>query len=141
MSESTVPDVFSDEGIIEDIHHLIRDTYGARMSREHFHVRVQDGVVIVSGHLASTVGHEMLIENLAAIDGVIAVDDEKLYNDPDLRLEISQLLPRGLRVLVNHGAVALSGRPSPDADLQALIGQIGEIPGVVLINTDSVVQR
>lgn len=141
MSEPTVEVVITDEDILADVHHLVRDTYGARMSREYLHIRVLDGVVILEGHLSSVVAHEMLIENVSAIDGVVGVDDDDLFHDRDLRLRISQMLPRGLRVLVSHGAVALSGRVAADVDLQEVVARIGEMRGVVLVDTDGVVQH
>lgn len=129
--------VVSDEEILSHVQHLMHDTINTRMSHRHMRVRVTDGIVIMSGHLASEIGYDLLIDNIAAIDGVIAVDDTELFVDNDLRQQIITLLPRGVRVSVQHGAVALSGRPSTKFDLKELIGCIGELRGVVMVNTDS----
>lgn len=140
MAEPTEEHIITDEDILEDVNHLILDTFGVRMSREFFRVRVVDGVIIFSGNVSSVVGHEMLIDNARMIDGVMAIDDENLYNDEDLRMKLTKVLPRGMRVHVHHGAVRIAGRLPADTDLNEIIGRIGETHGVTIVDASAVRQ-
>ncbi|PJF44840.1 MAG: hypothetical protein CUN55_02030, partial [Phototrophicales bacterium] len=125
----------SDLEILADIHRLVQDTQALSLSRGHFQYTVQNGVVIVKGHISSRIGYELFVDNLMNIDGVVAVDDRELYDDETLRLNIGRILPKGLRVRIHHGVVALSGRMAADSpEVQEAIARIGEMPGVVNID-------
>ena len=140
MAESNSPVVFHDSDIEHAVYQLLGDNFGSQMSRQHLSVMVINGVVKVSGHIASSIGYQLFMDNLANIDGVVAIDDETLYNDEDLRMEISSLLPKGLRVRISHGIVALSGYATPDTDINEVISSIAKVRGVASINTDSLHQ-
>lgn len=140
MAETKSTVLYSDADIHEEIHRLIRDNLGTHMSRGYFHVQVLNGVVTLKGNISSTIGYDVFVENLTAIDGVVAVDDDELYSDGQLRRQISNILPRGLRIRVLHGHVALSGRLPQDMDVNEIIGRIAEIRGVQSVNTSTVRQ-
>ncbi len=129
----------SDAEIAADIHSLVRDSFSVVFSREHFSYAVQNGVVIVKGHLASPIGYDLFVDNLTRLEGVAAVDDRELYDDERLRLAIGAVLPRGLRVRVQHGVVALMGRlDSHSPEVQEAVARIGEMPGIIGLDLSGV---
>ena len=138
MAETVTPIAKTDADIYSDVQRLMLDIFSTHLSRDHIRFRVQDSVVILEGHMAAIIGYDVLLDNLSHIEGVVAIDDEALYNDDDLRMQISELLPMGIRVHIMHGAVALAGKLPTDADLQEIIGSVGELHGVVSVNTDAI---
>lgn len=128
----------NDADIFDDVQRLARTAFSTRLSRGNFQYAVRNGVVTVKGHLSSRIGYDLFIDNLMTIDGVVAVDDRELFDDETLRLQIGEILPRGMRMRIQHGVVALLGRLDPNSEevLEALAA-IGEMPGIVGINIDS----
>jgi hypothetical protein len=126
----------TDEDILEDIHNLVRSYKPLITSRGYFHYRVQTGVVTVWGNIKSRSAHQLFTKNLPDVDGVIAVDDSKLYDDETLRLQIGNLLPMGIRVRIHNGLVTLTGRLPDGMSTDDLKGKLVTVPGVVAVNTD-----
>lgn len=140
MADTAVPIAKSDADIEHDIYQLMLDILGTRLSRDHVKYRVQDSVVILTGHIASSFGYEMLISNISQLDGVVAIDNEALYSDEDLRMQISENLPIGLRVHLLHGVAGLAGRLPADVDLLEVVSRIAELRGITSVDTDAVRQ-
>jgi hypothetical protein len=126
----------TDEDILEDIHNLVRSYKPLITSRGHFYYRVQTGVVTVWGNIKSRSAHQLFAKNLPDVDGVIAVDDSKLYNDETLRLEIGKLLPMGIRTRIHNGLVTLTGQLPADTNADDIKGELVTVPGVIAVNTD-----
>lgn len=131
-----VPIPRTDEDILEDIHDFTRSYNPLVISRGHFFYNVQGGVVTVWGNIKSRFARQLFSKNLPNIEGVVAIDDSKLYDDETLRLEIGALLPMGVRVRVHHGLVTLTGQLPDDTSTDDLKGHLVTIPGVVAVNTD-----
>lgn len=130
MTEEKVALPRTDLDILEDIHQLIRSYQPLTVSRGFFRYSVQSGVVTVEGHIKSSLSREIFTHKIPLIEGVDAVDVSRLYDDETLRLSLGKLLPMGVRVRIEHGAVALTGRPAADLNVDELVGQIGEVAGV-----------
>lgn len=128
------PILYTDEDILEAIHAFIRSYDPLRMSRSHLHIAVHSGVVTISGYVKNARTHELLINALPNLEGVVAVDANHLYDDDNLLMKVGKRIPRGTRARVDHGRVTLMGqRPS---DPEALMDDIGELEGIHSIGTD-----
>ena len=128
------PKIRSDEGIIEDIRALIRSYDPLKASREAFDFSVMNGVVRLEGHVQNKRSYRVLMDNVPDIKGVQAVDDSNLYDDETLMYNVGQLLPRGIRVRVDHGDVTLIGKAQDaEVDIQDLMMDIAEVPGVASV--------
>lgn len=126
----------TDEDIHEAIHDFVRSYKPLITSRNHFHYRVHSGVVTVWGNIKSRSAYQLFIKNLPDVDGVIAVETSKLYDDETLRLQIGKLLPMGVRVRVTHGLVTLTGQLPEGTSADDIKGELVTMPGVVAVNTD-----
>lgn len=125
----------SDMDILEDLHNLIYTYPPASHDREYFHVTVQDGVAKVSGHLRSIVVNHWMRGTLPQVEGLRALDLDALYNDDDLRLQVGQLVPPGVFVNVNHGAVTLTGRLPREVTDVEVVQRVATVKGVTRIGT------
>ena len=98
--------------------------------RNHIQVRVEAGVVILSGNIKTPITRNYLLSHIKQIAGVQGVDDSALYDDETIRLNVGQVLTNGTIGQVEWGTVILAGK-LPEGDvLDALIERIGKIAGV-----------
>lgn len=126
----------TDEDILEDIHRLVRSYKPLILSRGYFQYHVVHGVVMVEGHIKSALARQIFTDSLPDIEGVVAVDASKLYDDETLRYSLGKLLPDGVRVRTDHGVVVLTGHLPADMPVNALIGLVGEVHGVREVKAD-----
>lgn len=125
----------SDLDILDDIHNLVYKYPPASHDRDFFHVTVQNGVATVSGHLRSVVVDHWIRGTLSQVAGLQALNLDALYNDDELRLHVGHLVPPGVFVNVNHGAVTLTGRlPNEMTDVE-LVQHVAAVKGVTRIAT------
>ncbi len=125
----------SDVDILNDIHNLLYAYPPVSHDRDFFHVTVKDGVVTVSGHLRSAVAHRWIRAALSQVEGVQALCLDTLYNDDELRLQIGHLVPPGVFVNVNHGAVTLTGHLPPEVTDAQVVQQVASVKGITRIAT------
>lgn len=128
------PPVTSDEGIAGNIRTLLRSYDPLKASRDTLDFAVMNGVVRFSGYVNNKRSYRVLMDNVPDIPGVVAVDDTHLYDDETLTYEIGEVLPLGLRVRAEGGEVFLMGRVPSDVDVQELILDIAEVPGVARVS-------
>lgn len=98
--------------------------------RNHIQVRVEAGVVILSGNIKTPITRNYLLSHIKQIASVQGVDDSALYDDETIRLNVGQVLTNGTIGQVEWGTVILVGK-LPEGDvLDALVERIGKIAGV-----------
>lgn len=125
----------SDIDILDDIHNLVYTYPPASHDRDFFHVTVKEGVATVSGHVRSVVVDHWMRGTLSQVEGLHALNLDTLYNDDDLRLQIGHLVPPGVFVNVNHGAVTLTGRLPQGLTDAELVQRVAAVKGVTRIGT------
>jgi osmotically-inducible protein OsmY len=116
--------------IEEDIRDLIRSYDPLKQARPFLDFHVEDGKVTLSGHVRSMQARRVFVDNVPDIPGVKKMDDKKLYDDETLRLDIGKVLPRGVRVRVNYGAVTIAGQLPADASAEDIIRAVKGVLGV-----------
>lgn len=129
MTEATIkarPDI----DINEDIHRLMQH-YGPLINDRHqIAVEVAAGAVTVTGYVKVQTTANYLLHNINDIQGVTSLDASGLYSDDAIRLNVGHVVPPGISVNVEYGAVILSGRLPEGANVEALVGEVVKIPGV-----------
>ncbi|NJL95823.1 MAG: BON domain-containing protein [Anaerolineae bacterium] len=119
-----------DVDIAADIRRLERSFDPLKQARGHVSTLVQDGHVVLSGHVRSTLARRVLVDNVPDIPGVLSMDASALFDDETLRLKLGHVLPRGVFVRVNYGTVVLTGHLPDSVVLGDLIAKVGAVPGV-----------
>jgi hypothetical protein len=124
-STAVVPDL--------DLEHALHQTFLGHAplmhDRHRIALKVKDGHVTVTGHVKSSITRRYMAEHLSQVAGVQSLDLSGLYDDDTIRREAGHLVPPGVFVNVEYGAVILSGTLPPDMSIEALVGQIGALPG------------
>ena len=116
--------------IEEDIRELIRSYDPLKQARPFIDFHAKDGKVTLIGHVRSVQARRVFVDNVPDIPGVKKVDGKKLYDDESLRLELGTVLPRGVWVRVNFGAVAISGSLPSGTSAKEIIKAVKGVPGV-----------
>jgi osmotically-inducible protein OsmY len=116
--------------IEEDIRELIRSYDPLKQARPFLEFHAKDGKVTLTGHVRSVQARRVFVDNVPDIPGVTKMDDKKLYDDETLRLELGKVMPRGVRVRVNFGAVAINGTLPSDTTAEQIINAVKGVPGV-----------
>ncbi len=133
--EKTITIEKTDEDILHDLNRLVRSYKPIIMSRGRFQYSVRNGVVTLTGNINTKLNRVLFLDELAQLDGVVALNDTHLYDDDTLRITIGKLLPEGVRVRCDHGAVKLIGRLPQDVSAEELQGRVAEVPGVRAVTT------
>ncbi|MEZ4667958.1 MAG: BON domain-containing protein [Anaerolineae bacterium] len=133
MSEPTVITQPDDTVIYDDIRHLIATYPPLVADRSAIQVTVENGAVVVSGHVMSANTRRFFLNELERVPGISSVNAEGLYDDTSVRLDVSRLLPPGLQANVRHGVVILSGEHPIDQPIEAVADQILALPGVAKV--------
>jgi len=120
----------SDLDIAEDIHKFIRTYAPLVQARPFIEAEVHEGRVTLRGHTRSPQARRVLVDNVPDIAGVVALDASQLYDDETLRLELGKVLPRGVRVRVNFGGVAVGGVLPAGTTAEDISAAIKRVPGV-----------
>lgn len=136
MKESNNAVLRPDVDIEGDIEHLIAHYPPLVKDRHSFKIQVENGVVIVSGHVQTPITRSYLLKNLPLIPGVVDVKSDYLYADETIRLEAARLIPVGVVLArVQYGSVVLSGTLPKGMTADALVSQIKSVPGVKQVIT------
>ncbi len=130
MSDAPVVHVRPDVDIQKAIISVITQYPPTAADRHTIHVSVQDGAVVLSGHVRTPINRRYLLNEIPKIDGVRAVDSSTLYDDESIRIETGQRVPPGVLVSVRYGTVALTGSLPHGTELDTLAAAIAAVPGV-----------
>ncbi|MBN8590354.1 MAG: BON domain-containing protein [Anaerolineae bacterium] len=131
MSEPIVVKARSDQEIREEIGRLIAHYPPLQKDRNAFHVQVNGGQVVVSGHVSSPNIRTYFINLLPQVEGVTEVQADHLYDDQTIKLEVARRLPIGLKVAQVHwGQVILTGEPPAGMPDDVMAASVSGIPGV-----------
>lgn len=125
----------TDLDIEDDIERIIAHYPPLTNDRHYIDIRVQNGVVTVSGHTRTAITHRYLVNALAQVPDVINVAADRFYNDDGLRLEIARLIPVGVIANIMYGTVILTGVLPEGTNAAAVIAAVEKVPGVRAVRT------
>ena len=126
MTQITRPDL----DIEENIRDIVAHYPPLQADRYHVHISVQDGAVVLSGHVRSLVTRRYLVDHVARVSGVYAVDSDSLYTEETIRLEAGQWILTGVIANADYGTVILTGQLAESMNAEAIARDLARIPGV-----------
>jgi osmotically-inducible protein OsmY len=133
--------LYSDDSILAEIWEAVRRyKVIATLDIGSFSISVQEGFVLLTGHVSKKYHHDLIDEIACSIPGVSAVQNE-LVVDSDLTVQVAQALSRDERtrsfifpVSCSHGWIRLSG-VVPRRELQIaaeeIVAQVPSVRGVL----------
>ncbi len=137
MAETIGVKVYSDLDIYAGIQGIMQDSYPPLMHDRHrIKVEVNNGDVILSGHVKVPQTANYLLRHVQAVPGVKAVDVQAIYNDEAIRLDVGQVVPPGIQIVVEYGAVVLVGELPVGVEAEALVKTVAKVAGVHRVLTD-----
>lgn len=119
-----------DLDIEHEINELLRTYAPLRHDRHRVHVTILDGHVVVSGYVKAIPTYEFLVNNIGLVPGVKSVNHSDLYEDEYIRREVGQVMPLGIQVNVEYGAVILAGKLPQGMTFDELAQKVAQVPGV-----------
>ena len=120
----------SDAAIESDIQRMMYRYPPLVNDRHRIDYAVQDGVITVSGYAKAKPTYMYARTQLAQMPGVHRVDASEFYCDEDIRRDVGHEVPVGMQVVVEYGAVVLTGRLPEGASAEDVVRQVGRVPGV-----------
>lgn len=130
MSEPQATTARPDEDILVDVDTLIVHYPPLVNDRHQFHVSVVGGTVTLSGYVKTPMTRRYLIDGVTVTPGVTQVSADGLYDDETLRIEVGGVVPAGVIVNVEYGAVILSGRIPAGKTEADVVDSLRSIPGI-----------
>lgn len=131
MTQTIRPDL----DIEEDIRGVIAHYPPLQADRHHLAITVQNGDVLVEGHVRSLVTRRYLLDHLGALPGVRAIESSRLFCDEMIRMEAGQRIPTGVIANSVYGALILTGVLPEGVTAESLVASVAQIPGVVQVVT------
>ncbi|MCU0480132.1 MAG: BON domain-containing protein [Anaerolineae bacterium] len=125
----------ADEDILDDIHDLLTTYPPLQHDRHAIQIRVERGVVTVTGHIKAMPTYEYLAFNLPKVKGILHVNADDLYEDETIRREVGKVTPLGTQVRVEYGVVILTGQLPSDMSVEDVVNAVAEVRGVARIIT------
>ncbi len=116
--------------ILEDLYNLIAHYPPLQSDRHHLRIEVQDGVVILSGHVRTPNTYRYLLNHVAEVRGVTSVNYQLLFVEEVIRLETGRRIPLGVIANVAYGAVILTGKLPTDTSAETVVNNVAQVPGV-----------
>ncbi|NDJ61637.1 MAG: BON domain-containing protein [Chloroflexi bacterium] len=135
MAERAAPSLRPDVDILEDLHRAIGDYPPLVADRRRYRISIDDGHVTLSGHVRTPINRRTLIERVQAVADVQSVTTDDLHDDETIRIAAGQAVPAGMSVIVEYGAVILSGRLPAGAAAEPVVERVLTIPGVTRVVT------
>ena len=129
-TKTTIPSSDTDIDILARIQHELSSYPPFMADRHRVHFSVSDGVVHVSGHVKSPITETFVVNRIRNVPGVSDVIDDDFYNDEEIRLDVGSVIPPGVMVTVEYGAVILSGKLPEGTTVEQLVHKAGQLPGV-----------
>ncbi|MBL8152914.1 MAG: BON domain-containing protein [Anaerolineae bacterium] len=133
MTDTTLLMIRDDTDIHADIDHLVAHYPPLAKDRHAFKVAVDHGAVTLSGHVQSVITRRYLMDHVGDVEGVTSVDASDFFDDVTIKLEVSHVLPLGVKANVLYGTVILTGEPPQDSSVEQLADHILELPGVARV--------
>lgn len=128
----------TDAELESDLHRLLHRYPPLAHDRHRVSVAVHDGVVTLKGFVKSIPTYAYVKEHVEAIPGIREIDATEFYNDEDIRLHAGHVIPYGVMVAVEYGAVILSGRMPESMTAEDLVKKVALVPGVHRVITSFV---
>lgn len=125
----------ADEDILDDIHDLFTTYPPLQHDRHAIEIRVERGVVTVAGHIKAMPTYEYLAFNLPKVKGIQHINADNLYEDETIRREVGKVIPLGIQVRIEYGAVILTGTLSSDMTVEDVVNKVAGVRGVGRIIT------
>lgn len=122
--------VRSNDAIESDILHIMRSFPPLTNDRHRIKIEVQDGAVTVSGYVKSKPTYLYLLNKLVHIPGVKSIQADELHDDGTIRLDVGHVVPAGIQVVVEYGAVILAGSLPDGMTVDELVRDVALVPGV-----------
>lgn len=119
-----------DIDIKTDVAHLLMSYPPLAHDRHQIKYTVEDGVVTLSGYVKAAPTFRYVLNRLPDIPGVKAVHTQDFYNDDALRLDIGRLVPPGVTVTMEYGAVILAGTLPEGTTVEDLVKEVALVSGV-----------
>ena len=129
-SKTTTPSSDTDIDILARIQHELSSYPPYMADRHRVHFSVNDGVVVVSGYVKSPITETFVVNRVRNVPGVSDVMDDDFYNDEEIRLDVGRVVPPGVMVTIEYGAVILSGNLPEGTTVEQLVHKVGQVPGV-----------
>lgn len=126
QGSATRPDIDIDDDVLD----IILRYPPLTADRHHINIKVEGGVVSLSGHTSNPISRKYLVDKVADIPGVVGVDADLLYDDASINLGAGQVIQPGVLANSRYGIVVLSGKVPPEVDAAALAQRVAEIAGV-----------
>jgi len=120
----------SDEAIEADIHHMLRTFAPTSHDRHQLVITVNEGNVTVKGYVKSRPAFDFIQGSLPRVQGVKSVNTDQLYNDESLRIAVGKIVPFGVYVNMEYGAVILDGKLPEGTTVEDVVKKVALIPGV-----------
>lgn len=120
----------SDIDIEADIHARMTDYPPLSHDRHRVHISVEDGVVTVRGYVKTPPTARFLLAAIGRVDGVKAIISSDFHDDETIRLEVGRMIPMGIFVNVEYGALILAGQLPKAMTIETLVERVGRVPGV-----------
>lgn len=121
----------SDTSIESDIHRVLHGNYPPlKHDRHRIKAEVVDGVITLTGYVRTQPTFAYLMQQLNQIPGVQAVRATQFFNDEAIRLSVGHVVPMGVQVNVEYGAVILTGKLPEGMTVEDVVKQVGLVPGV-----------
>jgi osmotically-inducible protein OsmY len=131
MVQATRPDI----DIQDDIYNLVAHYPPLQADRHHFTVEVRDGNVTLSGHVKSPITERYFADRVKEVRGVRSVNDDGLYNEEEIRLEVGRRIAKGVIANTLYGTVILTGTPPQDKSGDAVVNDVAQVAGVQRVVT------
>ncbi|MDZ4669791.1 MAG: BON domain-containing protein [Phototrophicales bacterium] len=124
-----------DEDILEDIHALMSTYPPLQHDRRALAIRVERGVVTVAGYIKASPTYRYLKSTLPHIKGIRYINADDLYEDDVIRLDVGKVVPLGIQVRVEYGAIVLTGHLPESLSAKDVVKQVALVKGVQRVLT------
>ena len=130
MDTSTPVAVRPDMDIQHDLEAVFIHYPPLQQDRRHVAIRVQSGVVTLTGHVRTPITRRYLVEHAASVADVVSVEASALHTEEEIRLAAGGLVPDGVMINMRYGTLILNGSLPPGKSVDEVVAKVAQIPGV-----------
>lgn len=121
--------------IQEDIQIIINNYPPLRESDPYLFIAVRgEGHITFTGNVRTRIIRRVLIDSTRLVPGVKEINDDTLYDDDTLLVQLGAVVPPGIYLTAVNGQVVLSGRAPDEPEL--LVELVKAVPGVREVKTE-----
>ena len=124
-----------DEDILEDIHALLSTYPPLQHDRHAVSIHVERGVVTVAGYIKAAPTYQYLQAHLPQVKGIRYINADGLYEDEVIRRDAGKVIPTGMQVRVEYGAVVLTGKLPDGMTAEDVVKHVALVKGVQRVLT------